>query len=675
MKKLLKYLPFHFLLALILGIYIQFNFKLWQFGFLYIIIFLLILLTLLLGFHQYKKRELFTLTTLFLFIFIGISSVFIQNTKNYKSYYEHFITKNTTAFLTITKILKSGNYYDKYEATVNQINTQKTIGKVLLNIQKDSLQKSLKVDEQFFLKPVFKEIIPPLNPYQFNYKEYLEKQGIYYQVFVNNLQLKIVNNHRFSFVGASAKFRNRIQAKLKEYHFNNNEYAVINALLLGQRQDISKTLLQEYSKAGAIHILAVSGLHVGIILLLLSRLFYPIERFKNGVILKTILIVFLLWIFAFIAGLSASVVRAVSMFTFVAIGQSFQRKKVVEYSLIASMFLLLLIKPMFLFDVGFQLSYLAVFGIIWVQPLLYNLWKSKNYFINKGWQLITVSIAAQAGILPISLYYFHQFPGLFILSNIVIIPFLGTILVGGIAIIILALLGILPQPLADLYGFVIHLMNRFVGFVSQQEDFLFTEISMSIWQMFIWYLVIIFGVQFFIRRKPKQFITFLIAVLLVQGIFFFEEYKSSKKQEFIVFHKSRKTVLGVRKNKELHVFHNLDSVKINQEKSLTSCKTGENITVKYFTEIPNIFQFKNKQILVVDSLGIYKISNLKNPIILLQHSPKINLQRLIETLNPKKIIADGSNYKSYINRWKKTCEQEKTPFYYTGENGAFIISN
>ena len=129
--------------------------------------------------------------------------------------------------------------------------------------------------------------------------------------------------------------------------------------MLGERKEISKQLIIDYSRAGTIHILAVSGLHVGIILLILTWFFKPLERLKRGKQFKTLLVVLFLWMFAFVAGLSASVVRAVTMFTFLAIGLSFQRKNVVEFSLISSMFFLLVLKPMFLFDVGFQLSYLG----------------------------------------------------------------------------------------------------------------------------------------------------------------------------------------------------------------------------------------------------------------------------------------------------------------------------
>ena len=376
----------------------------------------------------------------------------------------------------VYEVLKPGNYYDKYKVEVVQVDSLQTRGKLLLNIQKDSLQNNLKVDQVIALKPDVKELIAPLNIHQFNYKDYLAKQGIHQQIFVNNQQFRMVNNSTISLLGLSAKFRETIQKSLQKYHFSKNEFGVISALLLGQRQDISKELINNYANAGAIHILAVSGLHIGIILLILSWLLKPIERIKYGKYLKLFLIVILLWMFAFIAGLSASVVRAVTMFTFVAIGSVFNRKRNIYFSLITSMFFLLLVNPMFLFDVGFQLSYLAVFGIVWVQPKLYNLWKPKLYILDKIWQLVTVSIAAQVGILPVSLYYFHQFPSLFILSNLVIIPFLGIILMSGILVIVLAVTNLLPQFLADAYGFVIHLMNQFVSWIADQEGFFVTRI-------------------------------------------------------------------------------------------------------------------------------------------------------------------------------------------------------
>lgn len=672
MKKVLNYLPLHFILLLIVGILAQFYVKLWDFGFIKLLAMLISIAMLVFVIPQKIIR---TFLAFFLFFFIGLSAVFFNNDKNYKNYYQNVDYQQSSVILKIQKILKPSAYHFKYEATVLQVDTLKTKGKILLNLTKDSILNLLKVDELLYAKPEFISINASLNPHQFTYKFYLEKQNIYQQVFLEKENFRSLGVDQFSLVGIAAKIRDKVQESLQKYNFKDNELAVINALLLGQRQDISKDLIEEYSKAGAIHILAVSGLHVGIILLILSSLLKPLERLKNGRVLKTILIVLLLWMFALVAGLSASVVRAVAMFTFLAIGLSFKRKNVILFSLITSMFFLLLFKPMFLFDVGFQLSYLAVFGIVWIQPKLYKVYKPKFKLDDKIWQLFTVSMAAQLGVLPLSLYYFHQFPGLFLLSNLLIIPFLGIILISGIIIIILALLNFLPQFLADIYGLIISLMNGFVSWISKQEQFLFTNISLSFIMMLVIYLTIIFGVYFLMKKSAKKLIYFLVSLLIVQSVFLVEHHQKKSKNEFIVFHKSKNSMIANRVGVKILVHHDLDSLAIQNTSAMVSYQVGENVKSTYKQGFSNIFAFKNQPILIVDSLGIYTIKNLKNPIVILQYSPKINLERLIKTLQPKQIIADGNNYKSYINSWEETCRQQKTPFHSTGQNGAFILKD
>ena len=290
------------------------------------------------------------------------------------------------------------------------------------------------------------------------------------------------------------------------------------------------------------------------------------------------------------------------------------------------------------------------------------------------WELITVSVAAQAGVLPLSLFYFHQFPSLFLLSNLVIIPFLGVILIGGIVIVFLSLIGFLPQFLATIYGAIISLMNNFVNWISDQEQFLLKEISLSFLMMLASYVLIIFLIRFLIDRSAKKVIYLLISIIIVQSVFVFEVHQKKNKNEFIVFHKSKNSVFGIRKGKHLLVHHNLDSFDLIKSNMMTSYRIGENVSQTFKNNHSNVFQFDKKHILLVDSLGVYQLKDLKNPIVVLQYSPKINLSRLIQTVNPSNIIADGSNYKSYVKRWENTCKKQKTPFYFTGINGAYIIS-
>ena len=671
MNRLLNYLPLHFVVLMIFGICFQFFTQFWGFNDTKTLVLFAFLLLL---FWIVNHRIFRTVISFVLFFFIGVSSVSINDYRTKHSFYAHHLKENSSVVLQICKVLKPGNDTQKYLANIVRVDDVKTSGILLLHIKKDTIDKTpFIVDEQLFLKPIFKEVIPPLNPHQFDYKSYLAKQGVYHQLFLENHQISRVGFGKRTLVGYSAKLIALIQESLQKYNFKKNELAVINALVLGQRNELSKELISNYQKAGAIHILAVSGLHVGVILLLVSFLLKPLERITYGVLIKTLCIIFLLWVFALIAGLSASVVRAVTMFTFVAIGMFFGRKNGIEFSLISSMFLLLLIKPLFLFDVGFQLSYLAVFGIVYLQPNIYALWKPTIGFFDFLWKLCTTSIAAQIAVLPLSLYYFHQFPALFLVSNLVIIPFLGIILIGGVLLILFSILKILPQYMADFYGRIISWMNAFVSWISHQESFLFTDLKMSFVFMLCCYLLIFFAVYFFVVKSSKVCKYFLSSIFVCQLIFLFELNESKRKKEFIVFHKSKTSIIGERTGERLFLQQDTINVQSKNHSCISAYQTSEKIDEIHWVDFKKYLHFANTDILIIDRLGLYKNIGVKHPIVVLQHSPKINLTRLIKTLQPSKIVADGSNYKSQIHHWENTCLAAQIPFHYTGQKGAFVL--
>jgi len=611
-------------------------------------------------------------------ISIGVLTVNFHYQKNFKNHYSHNIISNPIKpkiiVFQICEILKSSNYYDKYVVDLLKINHTYESGKLLLNVKKDSTAQNLKVDERFQLKTSFEDINPPLNPNQFDYKNYLEKQYIFHQIFTDKQSLFKISSKTNTIFGFASRLREIINLKLKKFNFKKDELAIINALLLGQRQDIDQEIYDNYAKAGAIHILAVSGLHVGIILLFLTFIFKPIEQFKHGIIIKTSLILIILWCFAIIAGLSASVTRAVTMFSIIAIGLQFKRPTNIYNTLAISMFLLLLIKPMFLFDVGFQLSYAAVFAIVSIYPLLYTLWKPKYILIDKFWQVFVVTISAQFGVVPLSLFYFHQFPGLFFLSNLVIVPLLGFILGFGIIIILLALLNILPNVLATTYENIINLMNIFVEWISHQEEFLFKDIPFGILYVFAFYLLIISLVRLFKMKNFSSIIFLLIAIVFCQSTLIYNKIVSNSNQ-FIIFHKSRYTLIGNKVNANLYLDDNLDSLARIKDHIIRNYKIGNYIKVIHEDTLKNIYSINDEKLLVLDSIGIYNVKSFKPDYILLRHSPKVNLNRLIDSIHPKLIVADGSNYKSYIERWEKTCEKRKLPFHITRKKGAFVIEN
>ncbi len=677
MIKFLKFVPFQLTIFLVLGILVGKYFIIQPQLITLLNFFAILILAIVYYFEnkRYLPSIKFSIAAFLAIFFIGINAIVLSTESHKKNHYSVYTksSKNQKSkkVITIKKVLKPTMFYDKYEAEILQVNNQITLGKILVNLERDSSNVILNVGDTFIVNSGLKEIKKPLNPYEFNYKNYLKNQQINHQIIISERELFSIAKTNITLKNIAAKIRIKIIKSLKKYGFKNDELAVVNALILGQRQDISESLLESYTGAGAIHILAVSGLHIGIILMLLTFIFKPISYFKHGKTLTAVIIILFLWMYAIIAGLSPSVVRAVAMFTAITIGMYLNRPSNVYNSLIISMFFLLLFHPFYLFEVGFQLSYLAVFFIVWIQPKLFNIWISKVWILRKIWQLFTVSIAAQIGVLPLSLYYFHQFPSLFFISNLVIIPFLGVILIVGVIIIVCAILNILPSIVGDFYILIIQKMNFFVSWIAHQETFLFKNIPFSFSAMLASYLVIILFVKWQEKKSVIRFKFVLFSVIVFQIVILLEKQQLETTNEFIVFNKIKSGIIVQRYGDDIILFSKDSISKENYPVKPYLIEAGMH---KLKVQAPrNFYQFLNTTVLAVDSLGIYNIETIKPTAILLQYSPKINLERLLNTLHPKLIIADGSNYKNLVKNWEETCLKNKTPFYNTMQKGAFIL--
>jgi len=636
---------------------------------------LLVFLLFLFARNQFNKTIWYGLAVFTTMSVIGILIYNLHDQKNFKGHYlkNENIRIEQTNFMTIKvkELLKPNSYNTKYIVEIIKINSEYLTGKLLLNVKHDSLQNPYEIDDILLTKVKFTNINPPLNPNQFDYQHYLEKKYIYHQIHTNNQSIYTISSSKNSIFGWAGALRDHINKKLLSHNLKPDVLAIINALILGQRQGLSKEIYSDYVNAGAIHILAVSGLHVGLILLILNKLFSPISYLKHGRILKVFIILILLWGFAVIAGLSASVTRAVTMFSIVAIAMHLKRPTNIYNTLAVSMFILLLFKPLFLFDIGFQLSYLAVISIVTIHPLLYKLWRPKWKTTTHLWQIFTVSIAAQFGVVPISLYYFHQFPGLFLISNMILLPFLGLILGLGILIIVLAVFNALPAQIAHTYESIISTMNLIISWISKQETFLFKDISFNIYHVFATYIILIIILKFFYKRNYQNMKLLLMSVMILQVALIIQKFETNNR-EFLIFNKSRYSILGHKINSTLHVSHTMDSSKLNTETIIKNYRIQNFIKTLELEELESVYTFNDKTLLIIDSLGIYNVMYFRPNYILLKDSPKLNLTRLIDSIKPQLIIADGSNYKSYVQRWKSTCETKKIPFHYTYEKGAYI---
>ncbi|MFQ3238601.1 MAG: competence protein ComEC [Olleya marilimosa] len=603
-------------------------------------------------------------------LFISTSNEDLNKTNHFSNYTSRD-TASTTITFRVRELLKPNAFSKRYYVDILKLNNNTVIGKALLNVKKDSLQSQLPIDAIYTTALPLVDVKKPLNPDQFSYKDYLEKQQVHYQLYADHTNLLQLQNKTHTLFGYAAKLRSHINSKLNPYQYTNDQLSIINALILGQRQNITKEVYDNYTNAGAIHILAVSGLHVGIILLILNLAFKPVERLKNGKFYKTLILVILLWTYALIAGGSASIIRATTMFSIVAIGINLKRPTNIYNTLAVSVFVLLLIKPNFLFDVGFQLSYAAVIAIVSFQPILEKLWTPKYKIVTLLWQTLTVTVSAQFGIIPISLYYFHQFPSLFWLSNLIVIPFLSIILGLGLLVITLALFGLPKTLLSDAFGMVINWMNSFFGWISSQEDFLIIDIPFTIAQVIVSYIFILCLYVLYHHKSYRWLQVTLISVLALQITYTIIQF-DTKGNQFIVFHKSRQSLLGKKHNNKLATYSTLQKAETNA--IIRSFAVKNALQTMPSKPIINLYKLNNKHLLVVDSLAVFNLKGITVDYVVLTQSPKLNLTRLIDSLKPKIIIADGNNYRSYVNRWEATCLKQKLPFYHTGKTGAYIIN-
>jgi len=390
-------------------------------------------------------------------------------------------------------------------------------GKMLVYFEKESNTKIPLSGELILIRSKINAISSPGNPGQFDYAKYLLHKQISQQSYLRADAWKILRNRKSGIRILALDLRKVTIGLLKNNAPGESEFAVASAILLGNKDWLDRETIKDFSDAGAMHILCVSGMHVGIIYIIVNVLLAFLDRNRKTKWLKTVLILLSIWFYAMITGLSSPVLRASIMFSFMTIGRSFQRYTNIYNTLVASAILLLILDPCLLLDAGFQLSYSAVIGIVTLQPLIERWWNPKNWFTKRAWALVTVSLAAQLSILPISLFYFHKFPVYFIATNLMVIPLVTIILYSGILFLVFSQVGFMSGLLSRIFFSLVRLLNTSVQFIEELPFSAIDEISVNGVEVIILYALIIFG-GFFLLFKKKILLFFSLLTLLVFSI-------------------------------------------------------------------------------------------------------------------------------------------------------------
>lgn len=623
-----------------------------------------------------KKTFLFGISSCILSFSIGVITLISHTESLQKSNYTHCqsaFKEAQTVTVLLREKLKSNDYSDRYIAHVETISGKPYTGKIIVNIQKDSIKNQLVVGNSIKIKTILHQNKPSKNPNQFDYAKYLADKQIYAQIYCQKKEILISKTIQKDIWYYCAKLHSRIINNLEKSNFNKAEMNVALALILGQQQEISPDIIQDYQYSGATHVLSVSGLHVGFIMLFIAFILKPIPNTKRGSFFKLASIIISLAGFAVISGLSPSVLRSVVMFSFVAIANHLRRNGNIYHTLLVSILLILLFEPYFLFDVGFQLSYIALFFIVWLQPILKNIYTPKNKLTAYIWEALTVSFAAQIGTLPLCLYYFHQFPGLFFVTNIIILPVLSFIMIAGIIVMIIAIFTNPPLFITMIFEKSIYLLNFMIHAVASVDSFVIRDISFNLYHLWSFSFFIIGTIIWIKKPNFNKLIAVFASIVTIQLAFVLSKLETEREEELIVYSQKNNTLISERLGRNMTLFtRDTINQKDPNNRSINSYLVGNSIKLSKIKEVKNLLYFKNTKFLIIDSTAIFP--EAANPdIIILSQNPKINLDRLLQNLHPKTIIADGSNSNSMLNYWERSCRKKNIPFHSIKEKGYYKL--
>lgn len=495
---------------------------------------------------QFKLRAVFGLFTTLVFFLFGIYLVGIHTSRYNADYFAKSLDKtNNLTQIEIVEVPEEKANSVKCFAEVQSVNGQKTMGKTLLYFEKTPLSLDLAYGDIIYARVNFQAVKANGNPKEFDYARYLRIHDVVHQAYIKSGNWQYMANTGNPFLKWIFGVRHYLGDVLTEAGLSDNNLMVARALILGEKQSLDRETLRTFSSAGAMHVLAVSGLHVGIVMLIFSFLLKPLKRMPRGRFLFVMAVLMGIWFYALITGMSSSVLRASVMFSFVIVGQELERQNSVYQSIMVSAFILILFEPLVIFQVGFQLSYLAVLGIVYLQPKIYNLWYVKNTVLDKVWQISAVSIAAQLATFPLGLYYFHQFPNFFMISNLIVIPLAFAILLTGITYFVVNWIPVLSDFIFYLLDFLLSFLNAGVKWIEGLPYAIYWGVSIHWFEVFWLYAIILLAAIAFIGRKTK---ILLAGMALSVGLLVFnvwEKYGLAAENQLVIYNVNNSTAVDL----------------------------------------------------------------------------------------------------------------------------------
>ncbi len=558
-----------------------------------------------------------------------------------------------------------------------------TCGKAILYFQKGKEVESIKQGDKLLIKNTFKDIKSSANPGSFDYASYCKTKNIFQTAFLKIDEWKKTPLHTEDYKTLFAAMNTDARNVLKKYLPDSSTHGVAEALLLGYRLDISEETWRDYSNTGIVHIIAISGMHMAMVYGSIRWLLLLVPIFKKRKNLAILFAIISMWWFALLTGLPASVGRAAVMFTFIAWGEMQNQKINALNMLSASAFCMLCINPQLLLDVGFQLSYLAVMSLVFFYEPIYKFIFVGNRFVDAVWRLLAATLAAQILTFPLCIYYFHQFPVLFLATNLFAVPLTTLILYAEILLIWFQVLTPIATFTGSLISHLICFVNQVVALFGNLGYAVWSEIQISVLQMVLLFLIIGCLAQWLLRKRPSFLMYTLSIVALFCVTLVIRQYKIFTQKKVLVYHvanqKSIEFISG-------SAFMNPDiDDMIQKEKNTKYTFHPAHI---YFgvrnAKMPivshagkggiELFSFMGKRVMRIENNHFHTSNPLPIDLLILSNKCWLDATWLTKNLRVTQIILDGSVPFWKIKKLQHQLKSLNIPIHVTSEQGAFVMN-
>ncbi|NVO20476.1 MAG: ComEC family competence protein [Bacteroidetes bacterium] len=648
---------------------------------------------------NYSNRWFFGVLGNVFLVLMGINIVNLNKINHDPLHFSNF--GNEKFLATVADLPREKEHSWKVILNVNTViigNRSKAVrGKLLTYFAKDSLLKIPCYGDLFIFQAKIIPVPLPQNPGSFNYKRYLEHTGIYHQVYLRRSEWKLLKSYSgLSLKSLSLRIRAYSMGVLQRSNLDGKELAIASALLLGQDEVLDSDTRSEFSSAGVVHILGISGLHVGIIYLVLNFFLRFLDKRRNGLIAKQALVILLIWFYALVTGLSPAALRSAAMFSFVSLGNLGKRNVHIINSLATSALVLLLYDPFLVTNIGFQFSYIAVIGIILFHPTLYGIWQSRFWLLNQAWNLTAMSLAAQFVTLPITLYYFHQFPVYFLPANLIAIPLSNLIIYTGMAVLGTSFLPLLSYWLGSLTSLLIRILGISIHFIERFPLSVIRDIPYDLPNVLSYYLLIGICILYIKFRKKSYIYSASFVILALVSWNTYQKIRIATQEKFVVYSFNKYSALGLISGSKCLLLADsaillntrLKALNIHSSDVYLGIQTYNELSISNYSSVVDrsvsaivysqdsvLYLRKSKFLIAIISGHPSRkitIPTMQLDALVVRNNAIIPAKELVNFYKIKVVILDTSNNYATIKKWRETCWVAGIQLYDVRSSGAYI---